>query len=181
MPGLSLPALLTGPGKPIWAPSTGAGMNWPGLANAFHGESTSGLQWLCSPTILLFFFSLLNSKTIPQMSYCLISVLMNISGSTTSPPAVTREPQAMLSRCCLCALSSGCSCQPRQGSEEGNRQGKSVMAFPGPSSPASNRSRWVMKGAGLCPCLPGTPYWGSWDPQPMLRSEQPLCWSCSTD
>lgn len=104
-----------------------------------------------------FFFSLLNSKTIPQMSFCLISVLMNISGSTTSPPAVTREPQAMLSRCCLCALSSGCSCQPRQGSEEGNRQGKSVMAFPGPSSPASNRSRWVMKGAGLCPCLPGTP------------------------
>lgn len=108
MPGLPLLALLTGPGKPIWAPRTGAGINWPGLANVFHGESTSGLQWLCSPTIFFFFFPLLNSKTIPQMSFCLISVLMNISGYTTSPPAVTPEPQAMLSRCCLCAVSSGC-------------------------------------------------------------------------
>lgn len=53
-------------------------------------------------------FSPLNSKTIPQMSFCLISVLMNISGYTTSPPAVTPEPQAMLSRCRLCAVSLGC-------------------------------------------------------------------------
>lgn len=51
MPGLSLPGISTGPGKPIRASRIGAGINWPGLSNVFYGKSTSGLQRLCSSTI----------------------------------------------------------------------------------------------------------------------------------
>lgn len=44
------------------------------------------------------------------------------------------------------------------------------------------RCRWAMKGAGPCSCLPGTLYWGSWDPEPMVPTPgSPFCWSCSTD
>lgn len=52
MPGLSLPGILTGPGKPIQASRSGAGVSWLGLSSIFYGKSTSGLQRLCSLTIL---------------------------------------------------------------------------------------------------------------------------------
>lgn len=37
VPDLSLPGIATGPGKPVRASRSGAGINWPGLPNVFYG------------------------------------------------------------------------------------------------------------------------------------------------